>query len=106
MGSPYESGSSQGMASFLALLSGATSKKYERIKIIATTNNIKWLPSALLRQGRIGAKLLVNYPNKKELHDIVNKVLKKFYADNIEKDEANEAFGNLGKDAFANKFTK
>ncbi|CAJ0894786.1 7983_t:CDS:10 [Entrophospora sp. SA101] len=78
--------SSQGMASFLGILSA--------------------LPDALLRQGRIGVKLLVNYPNKKELYEIITKVLKKFHIDNVKKTGGYEAFGNLEREAFANKFAK
>ncbi|CAJ0761989.1 21774_t:CDS:10, partial [Entrophospora sp. SA101] len=64
------------------------------------------LPDALLRQGRIGVKLLVNYPNKKELYEIITKVLKKFHIDNVKKTGGYEAFGNLEREAFANKFAK
>jgi len=32
--------SSQGMASFLGILSGTHQEKYKRIKVVATTNNI------------------------------------------------------------------
>ncbi|RHZ37505.1 AAA family ATPase [endosymbiont GvMRE of Glomus versiforme] len=97
-------GSSKEIATFLGILSGTTSEKYKRIKVIATTNRIWNLDPALLRSERISTKMLINYPTPDELKKITRKVLERFYEENATKEGGAKAFGNLGQGVFVNKF--
>lgn len=88
----------------MSILSGATSDRYKNIVIIATTNHIRKLSSALLRSGRIGRKLLINYPGKKDLRSIINKVVGEF-CDEISKQEGGLKAMGGNKNAFKNEFS-
>lgn len=88
----------------MSILSGATSNRYKNIVVIATTNHIGKLSGALLRSGRIGRKLLVNYPGKKDLRGIINKVVEEFCNEISEQEGGLEAMGG-NKNAFKNEFS-
>lgn len=74
------------------------------IVIIATTNWLDRLSSALLRPGRISKKELVSYPEGKELLQIIEKVLDDYYDEKAQ--DVPELFSNLNKEGFREKFAR
>jgi len=78
--------------------------RYKNIIIIATTNFLGSLSNAFLRPGRVFKKEFISYPNEKDLLKIIKKVLGDFH--NARYKEVPELFGNLGQNAFINKFAE
>ena len=97
---------SEASSQLLSILSGVVSEKYDKIKIIATTNAPEKINQALLRSGRIGNKILVNFPNEDEVSQVARQVLRKFYANKATKERGTKFLGNLTELAFVNRFAK
>jgi SpoVK/Ycf46/Vps4 family AAA+-type ATPase len=101
MGEGYNAGKE-----LLSVTSGATSDRYKNIIIVATTNEIRRLSSALLRSERLGKKMLINYPGPRDLKEIVRKVTEEFYDEIHPRTGGPKALGSRSRDSFVNEFSK
>jgi len=88
----------------LRILSGTKDDKYKNIIIVATTNHKNNLTKALLRPGRLAKKELVNFPNEKELLEIIDLNLRSYYKE--KNPHHPQAFNNDTEDDFVRKFAK
>ncbi len=84
-------------------MDGIDKKKLPGITIVAATNKAEQIDLALFRSERFGKKLLITFPEKNELKDIVKVTLKEFY-DYVRQDEPS-LLGNKSRDEFVNKFS-
>ncbi len=62
---------------FVAVQSYIDETKHSDVFVIATVNNVRKIPDSLLRAGRLGKRLKIRVPNKKEATDIVRHYLDK-----------------------------
>lgn len=86
------------------IMDGIDKQKYPGITIIAATNKAEQIDLSLLRSGRFGIKLLITYPEKKELKDIIKTNLNLFYEDICPL--VPSFFGNKNKEVFVKEFTE
>ena len=84
-------------------MDGIDKKKFPGITIVAATNKAEQIDLALFRSERFGKKLLITYPEKNELKDIIKVVLREFY-DHVRLDEP-RLLGNKSRDKFVNEFS-
>lgn len=84
-------------------MDGIDSKKYPGISIIAATNKAEQIDLALFRSERFGKKILVTFPEKKELKDIISVTLGMFY-DHTQPD--GPEFFDKNKELFVKEFTE
>jgi ATP-dependent 26S proteasome regulatory subunit len=85
-------------------MDGIDKQKYPGITIIAATNKAEQIDLALFRSERFGKKLLITFPEKDELKDIVKTTLNMFY-DYAQPDEPS-LFDNKSKENFVKEFTE
>ncbi|RHZ36331.1 AAA family ATPase [endosymbiont GvMRE of Glomus versiforme] len=84
------------------IMDGIDKKKFPGIVIVAATNKAEQIDLALFRSERFGKKLLISFPEKKELKDIITVTLDKFCEDCK---NWPVFFGNKSKAAFTKEFT-
>jgi ATP-dependent 26S proteasome regulatory subunit len=84
-------------------MDGIDSKKYPGISIIAATNKAEQIDLALFRSERFGKKILITFPEKKELKDIIRVTLGMFY----DKTQPNEpSLFTKNRELFVKEFTE
>src|SRR6185295_3805483 len=83
-------------------MDGIDKQKYPGITIIAATNKAEQIDLALFRSERFGKKILITYPEKKELRDIIEVTLGMFY-DHAQPDEPSLFVSN--RESFIKNFT-
>nr|YP_009297200.1 hypothetical protein Psor_068 [Porphyridium sordidum]AOM66543.1 hypothetical protein Psor_068 [Porphyridium sordidum] len=74
----YSQGDSGTTSRVFASLTTWLSEKTSKVFIIATANNIEFLPTELIRKGRFDEIFFVGLPSQKERLDIFRVLLKKF----------------------------
>ena len=84
-------------------MDGIDKQKYPGLTLIVATNKAELLDLSILRSERFGIKLLITFPEKNELKDIVKVTLRDFY-DYVRQDEPS-LLGNKSRDEFVNKFS-
>src|SRR5438270_8689033 len=80
-----------------------TNKNTLVLLLIVATNKAEQLDLSLLRSERFGIKLLITYPEKDELKDIIKVNLNLFYDDMKAADPS--FLGNKSKGTFVKEFT-
>src|ERR671924_46128 len=84
-------------------MDGIDKKKFPGINIIAATNKAEQIDLALFRSERFGKKLLITFPEKDELKDIIKTTLNSFYDETYP--AGSELFGNKNKAVFVKEFS-
>jgi len=84
-------------------MDGIDKQKYPGITIIAATNKAEQIDLALFRSERFGKKILITYPEKKELRDIIEVTLGMFY-DHAQPDEPSLFVSS--RESFIKNFTE
>ena len=85
------------------IMDGIDKQKYPGITIIAATNKAEQIDLALFRSERFGKKILITYPEKKELRDIIEVTLGMFY-DHAQPDEPSLFVSS--RESFIKNFTE
>src|SRR6185436_6100248 len=83
-------------------MDGIDKQKFPGIIIVAATNKAEQIDLALFRSERFGKKLLISFPEKDEIKDIIKITLDMFYEDCK---NYPVFFGNKSRAAFTKEFT-
>lgn len=86
------------------IMDGIDKQKFPGLTLIVATNKAERLDLSILRSERFGIKLLITFPEKDELKDIIKTNLNLFYEDMKTIDSA--FFGNKNKEVFVREFTE
>ena len=81
------------LATFITWLSEKTTPVF----VVATANNIEWIPAEILRKGRFDEMFYLNLPTREEREDIFQVHLKNVRPDSLKNFQV-PLFGQLSKD--------